>query len=274
MIRDQFVASLPAQIAHLRSTLTTVADATGNTERQDLLRQACLTAHSLAGTAGTFGYPALGRAAEALDIAAQQAAMLSCGGDFLIRPVAPDRLVSAVHYRAVRHRQQRELMKNDSLTGLLDHTSLKERLSAAMHRADRHGGTLSVAMLDIDHFKQVNGRHGHAVGGRILRELAMLLRRRLRSSDVAGRYGGEEFAILLPNTGAAAAVDLLNAIREGFGQISHLVGEQMLRVTFSVAVASQSDWGTPETHLMAADAALYTAKYAGRDRLILASPTR
>ncbi|MEZ5628936.1 MAG: diguanylate cyclase [Rhodocyclaceae bacterium] len=539
VIRDQFVASLPAQIAHLRSTLATVADATGDTERQDLLRQACLTAHSLAGTAGTFGYPALGRAAKALetslreaietpghldaprqhaacldslisqadaatrvplpaqphpsgpsrphahagsvilieddpalanrlsaylhhfgyeirhfdcataftavadtlppptallidnalpegalagiqaaitrpdsmrdtpmlfmsandsqaarigalraggqayllkpiepsqvldalenvveaasgrphrvlildddpamvahhsavlgaagfdtvelddpsrlieaireqppdivlldlympdtsgsdlaamihqilafagvpilfvsaehDIAAQQAAMLSCGGDFLIRPVAPDRLVSAVRYRAVRHRQLRELMKNDSLTGLLDHASLKERLSAEMHRVDRHGGTLSVAMLDIDHFKQVNDRHGHAVGDRILRELAMLLRRRLRSSDVAGRYGGEEFAILLPNTGAAAAVDLLNAIREDFGQISHFVGEQMLRVTFSVGIASQSDWGTPETLLMAADAALYTAKHAGRDRVILASPVR
>lgn len=73
MIRDQFVASLPAQIAHLRSTLATVADATGNTERQDLLRQACLTAHSLAGTAGTFGYPALGRAAKALEASLREA---------------------------------------------------------------------------------------------------------------------------------------------------------------------------------------------------------
>ncbi len=204
------------------------------------------------------------------DFDTQQAAMQSGGDDFLVKPVGAERLVNAVRYRATRHRQLRDLMKNDSLTGLLNHANIKSRLAAEMHRVDRHGGSLTLAMIDIDRFKQVNDEHGHASGDRILRELAMLLRRRLRSSDEVGRYGGEEFVLLLPNTTAAAAIDLINAIREDFYQIAHFIGDTELHVSFSGGVASQADWGSPEALLMAADAAMYAAKKSGRNRIVLA----
>jgi diguanylate cyclase (GGDEF)-like protein len=143
-----------------------------------------------------------------------------------------------------------------------------------MHRIDRHGGNLTLAMVDVDRFKQVNDEHGHVNGDRILRELAMLLRRRLRSSDEVGRYGGEEFLVLLPNTSAAAAVELLNAIREDFFQIAHFIGDTELHVSFSGGIASQDDWNSPEALLMAADAALYSAKKSGRNRIVLSPGTR
>ncbi|TVT70314.1 MAG: diguanylate cyclase [Denitromonas halophila] len=208
------------------------------------------------------------------DFDTQQAAMQSGGDDFLVKPVGAERLVNAVRYRATRHRQLRDLMKNDSLTGLLNHANIKSRLAAEMHRIDRHGGNLTLAMVDVDRFKQVNDEHGHVNGDRILRELAMLLRRRLRSSDEVGRYGGEEFLVLLPNTSAAAAVELLNAIREDFFQIAHFIGDTELHVSFSGGIASQDDWNSPEALLMAADAALYSAKKSGRNRIVLSPGTR
>ena len=217
------------------------------------------------------GIPVLFVSAEH-DTDTQDAAMLSGGDDFLTKPISAERLVTAVRYRATRHRQLRNLMKNDSLTGLLNHASIKSRLASETNRIVRHGGSLAVGMIDIDHFKQVNDTFGHANGDRILRELAMLLRRRLRSSDTAGRYGGEEFVVLLPNTSLDAAVGLLDAIRDDFSQVSHFVGARELRVSFSGGVATLDNWPSSEAVLMAADAALYAAKKAGRNQIHKARP--
>jgi CheY-like chemotaxis protein len=112
------------------------------------------------------------------------------GDDFLIKPIEPDHLVSVVTSRVERSRVLRSFMVRDSLTGLLNHTAIKEQLEIQLARTRRLNGKLSFAMLDIDHFKTVNDTYGHSVGDRVLKSLSRLLQQRLRETDIVGRAGG------------------------------------------------------------------------------------
>ncbi len=120
-------------------------------------------------------------------------------------------------------------------------------------------------MMDIDHFKQVNDRHGHPVGDKVIKSLALFLKQRLRRTDHIGRYGGEEFAVVLPNTDAESAQKVINDIRQRFSEISHTSQLNDLKCTFSAGVVEFD--GNVETARLAAmaDEALYTAKHAGRN---------
>jgi len=196
---------------------------------------------------------------------------LSLGGDdFLSKTLKADHFIRSVQLRAERYRTLRSLMLNDSLTTLLNHTAIKVRLSQELHRAQRQKCQLSIAMLDLDHFKNVNDRHGHAVGDRVLKSLSNFLKQRLRSSDIIGRYGGEEFIVILPETSASAAHRLLDELRSGFQNIHHMAGNDQpgdFTVTFSCGIASFPDFQTPASISDAADKALYTAKKLGRNRV-------
>jgi diguanylate cyclase (GGDEF)-like protein len=200
----------------------------------------------------------------------QMQAMQQGGDDFLTKPVAPEHLVASVRQRAARHRTLRAYMEHDSLTGLLNHSALKERLAAEIARAERNGDALAFAMLDLDHFKKVNDTHGHAAGDRVLRALARLLRERLRRSDIAGRYGGEEFALILPATDGAAALSVLEDIRRNFASVEHGTGGHAFSVTLSAGVADYPRFARPDRLAEAADQALYASKHAGRNRVTLA----
>jgi len=195
------------------------------------------------------------------------------GDDFLTKPIKPEHLIASVRSRVERYRQMRNLMVRDSLTGLFNHTTLKERLSQELSRAIRYKIPLAFAMLDIDHFKQVNDTYGHSVGDRVLKNLARLLVNRLRTSDIVGRYGGEEFAIIFPNTSGSDAVQVLDEIRQNFGGIVHQANNgQVFHVTFSAGVAAYPGSVTPANISDAADRALYQAKVSGRNRVVLLSP--
>ena len=124
-------------------------------------------------------------------------------------------------------------------------------------------------MLDLDHFKAVNDQHGHAVGDRVLKSLSHLLVRRLRASDVIGRYGGEEFGVILPGAGPEQALQVLNEIRESFAKIRHQCGQTSFGSTFSGGLTSRISSSADEICL-AADKALYQAKKAGRNQIKLA----
>jgi len=121
----------------------------------------------------------------------QMAALGNGGDDFLTKPIEPEHLISAVTTRIERYRKLRVLMVQDSLTGLLNHSTTKDRLAQEFERARRHNLPLSYAMIDLDHFKLVNDDFGHATGDQVLKSLAHLLKQRLRSSDIVGRIGGE-----------------------------------------------------------------------------------
>ena len=199
----------------------------------------------------------------------QLVALRRGGDDFLSKPIDPARLVSVVTSRAGRGRILRAQMSTDGLTGLLNHSHLKEQLVTEILRSKRYGQTLVFAMIDIDHFKRVNDQWGHAAGDRVLRSLAKLLGQRLRRTDSAGRCGGEEFGLILTDVDATAAQALLNAIRRDFSALRHSNGDAEFSVTFSAGIAAFPQHRRPDGLIAAADAALYAAKRAGRDCIVL-----
>ncbi len=199
-------------------------------------------------------------------------AIRSGADDFLTKPIDPEHLVTSVRIRAARTRAMRFFMERDSLTGLLNHTNLKERLEDDLSRARRIGTRMVFAMIDIDHFKSVNDTYGHLTGDRVLKGLARLLEERLRRTDVVGRYGGEEFGIILFNTDGVQAKRLMDGLRESFSRLRQTNGEATFTVTFSCGIAEFPRFESASSVSEAADAALYLAKEAGRNRVMVAEP--
>lgn len=197
----------------------------------------------------------------------QLAAMETGADDFLEKPIADDQLIAVVKIRAKRFRSLAEQINRDSLTGLLNHISFKLQLEAELSRTLRADSPLTLAMLDIDHFKRVNDSYGHPVGDRVIRGVAALLTKRLRKSDLIGRYGGEEFAVVMPDTDLDAALGVLDQLRELCAQIVYSSGAQEFNCTISIGTASSRDYTEMETLIRAADGALYAAKRGGRNRV-------
>jgi len=204
-----------------------------------------------------------------IDIDKQLVAMRSGGDDFLTKPIKPQHLISSVRSRVKRFRLLRSRMVRDSMTGLLNHTTTHEFLENEVARALRNKTNLCVAALDIDHFKAVNDVHGHGVGDVVIKSLSRLLRQRLRSNDVIGRMGGEEFAAVLSETSKEEAEQIFNGIRQAFSDIEHPSGDKKFSVTLSCGIAEYPRYETPTGLLEAADKALYVAKNSGRNRVVL-----
>ncbi len=201
------------------------------------------------------------------DLDEQVKALSNGGDDFLTKPISDTRLVATVKARAARARKLDELMSQDSLTGLLKHSNIKDRLKQELERAHRQGTVMAMAMVDLDHFKRVNDTWGHPMGDQVIKTLAHLFRQRLRRQDSVGRYGGEEFAIVLPECTAEDAIRLLDDIRRRFGEIRFTHKGHSFAITFSAGVASSSQYSDAQSLLAAADAALYAAKDGGRNQV-------
>lgn len=202
------------------------------------------------------------------DIDKQLAALDLGGDDFLTKPILAHHLVASVNSRVRRSMLLRSFMLRDSLTGLLNHTSIKDQLDREVARARRNGTHCCFAMVDIDFFKRVNDTYGHPAGDRVIKSLSRLLRQRLRESDSVGRYGGEEFAVVLADTDEADAVRLLNTIREDFARLCHAAEGVEFSVTFSCGVADAADFHDVTKLCDAADKALYKAKHGGRNQVV------
>ncbi|MBX6318203.1 GGDEF domain-containing protein [Pigmentiphaga sp.] len=159
----------------------------------------------------------------------------------------------------------------DELTGLLIRRAFMAQAEAAVKTAARTGRPLALALVDLDHFKRINDQYGHARGDEVLARFAKTVTANLRAGDVFGRLGGEEFALLCPDTSASDALILLNRLRTLVAQAGNTEEQGGLVVTFSAGV-DQYRAGDSLPHLMGrADAALYRAKALGRDRIVIAS---
>lgn len=200
----------------------------------------------------------------------QLSAMIMGGDEFLTKPIRPEHLISSVSIRAERMRVIRAFMERDSLTGLFNHTMTKVQLDIAMRRSRRLNSEMSFAMIDLDRFKSVNDTYGHPMGDRVIAGLARLLQQRLRKTDVIGRYGGEEFAVVLNESNAYYTKQVLDRIRASFSQINFRHMDQEFSVTFSAGVASFPKFGDAESISDAADKALYEAKRIGRNAVVIA----
>lgn len=174
-----------------------------------------------------------------------------------------------------------ELATRDDLTRLFNRRHWMYRLDDCLRLAQRHGQPTSVLLLDVDHFKKINDRHGHLVGDRVLSALGIKLNEKLRKTDLAGRYGGEEFAVVLPITDQAGAITIAERLREGASEVMVLDEGKHLPITISIGVATLvvsppthfhlSDdqlFDTRQNILQSADEALYRAKNQGRNRVV------
>ncbi len=196
---------------------------------------------------------------------------MQIGGDaFLTKPIEGHRLVSSVAVRAGRMKIIRSQMVRDSMTGLFNHTATKELLDAAVSHAQRKQEEICFAMIDVDKFKAVNDTYGHPVGDRVITALARLIRQRVRKADTVGRFGGEEFAVILPGCSLSEAVVLMNELRESFAAISFQSKDMTFSCTFSCGIAPLSLYGDPTALNAGADEALYAAKHGGRNKVVAA----
>lgn len=199
----------------------------------------------------------------------QLAALQIGADDFLEKPITDAYLVSAVTLRVTRFRSLASMIRQDSMTGLLNHISFKLQLEAEFARSQRAASPLTFAMIDIDHFKQVNDHYGHLIGDQVIKSMAKLLRKRLRRSDMIGRYGGEEFAVVMPDTSLDTGCAVLDQLREQFSSIRQVSDQKIFTCTFSagVATALPGTSGTMAMLIQQADAALYEAKNRGRNQV-------
>lgn len=164
-----------------------------------------------------------------------------------------------------RERKMKELALTDELTGLPNRRALVEMLKHEIERARRHRRPLALALLDLDDFKQINDTYGHLVGDLILSELASLIKRNLRSTDVIGRFGGEEFMIIMPDTDFNTAVRVVERLRLSTEKTYF---EPVGSVSISVGVTEFREGDRVEDLIARADENLYTAKREGKNRVI------
>ncbi|WP_415768381.1 sensor domain-containing diguanylate cyclase [Pseudomonas sp. LB3P38] len=172
------------------------------------------------------------------------------------------------HQLQAANAQLQQLSRTDRLTGLYNRGHWEESLKVAFARHQRYGNATSLVMLDIDHFKRVNDTYGHQAGDKVIEEVARLIHEHVRETDVAGRYGGEEFGVVLSDTDRAGGRVFAERLRKAVEGLEVLHNGQSIRFTISLGVADLSQPSINHADLIAwADHALFASKKAGRNRV-------
>jgi two-component system cell cycle response regulator len=203
--------------------------------------------------------------------------------DFIMRPVERNELLARVRTQIKRQRYAAELRMSvsntlalavtDELTGLYNRRYFDRHLSLLLEKAQQQDRDMAVMLIDLDFFKAVNDTHGHNIGDSVLKEFANRLRRNIRGVDLACRFGGEEFVVLMPDTDWRQAQGVAERVRQAVAEKGFDNGSSRpLSLTVSVGLAlNESDVDTPEMMIKRADVALYRAKREGRNRVVFAA---
>jgi two-component system cell cycle response regulator len=226
--------------------------------------------------------PVIMLAGTAGDVHAKVRGLESGASDYLTKPFDDEELVARckVHLKIkalqdeLREKNQRleELSNTDGLTRVVNRRHLMELLDLEFTRARRYNSTLSFIMVDIDHFKNINDHYGHQVGDQALMAVALVLRQDLRRNDVVGRYGGEEFSLLLPETSADGARVVAERYRKRIEENRLSAEGDTVSLTASFGVAEvATDMKDIDALVRRADAAMYQAKHQGRNRVVVAA---
>lgn len=192
--------------------------------------------------------------------------LLAIGSDdLLFKGMPPEELVRHIKSRVERAKILTAMMYQDSLTGLLNHAQIQLAAERVFQHCKRNKTTFSIAMIDIDNFKSVNDIYGHLTGDRIIKALSQLLQQRLRVTDYIGRFGGEEFLLIMPDMNIHDAGNLINGLRRAFSLINFKEDEKSFNVSFSAGIAENTGMNTFMEQIKFADEALYRAKERGRN---------
>ncbi len=188
--------------------------------------------------------------------------------DELLPPAADaERLLATIAAHCRRERRRRRFAATDALTGLLTHGSFVQRLVGEIRRAGEHDLELAYVLVNLDHLNSVNETYGHLAGNSVLRTLGQLLRRRLRNADAVARLAGDEFAVLMPETGAEAARRVMDQVRAMYAGLRHHAGGVEFAATFSAGVAALSRQDPGQSLHQSARTALHRARSLGRNRV-------
>lgn len=204
-------------------------------------------------------------------IEAHRHVLLVAGEDFFVKSMTPDQFIGAIEVKVKRSRIIQEMMVRDGLTGLLNRTTLDDHLQRVTSNNRQHKYSFSYVMLDLDHFSHINEQFGYQIGDEVLKAWGALFSRRLRAVDTAARFGGEEIALILPNTSATQAKLLVGELLRKFSALKFGVHQREFSVTFSAGIAEFPKCHDISTLIDAANQALYQAKSEGRNRVKLSS---
>jgi diguanylate cyclase (GGDEF)-like protein len=200
----------------------------------------------------------------------QKTDLLEIGSDDLLHKGMPiAELVRQIKSRVDRAKILSSFMYEDSLTGLLNHAQIQLAAEKNYALANRHQRLSSIAMIDLDNFKTINDTWGHQTGDKVIKAFSQLLQQRLRASDIIGRYGGEEFMLVLPETSVNDAGAAVNEIRKMFQNIEFYAGTEKFQLSFSAGIAEASHSKSVSEQIRKADEALYRAKTSGKNKVCM-----
>lgn len=200
----------------------------------------------------------------------QKTQLLEIGSDDLLQKGMPiQELVSQIKSRVERAKILSSFMYEDSLTGLLNHAQIQLAAERCFSLAKRHNRVCSFVMIDLDNFKSINDTWGHQTGDKVIKAFSQLLQQRLRPQDYVGRYGGEEFLLVLAETSLQNAGILTDELRETFKQIDFIEESQKFNVSFSAGVADNSVCQSAAEQIRKSDNALYKAKTSGKNKVCM-----
>jgi len=198
--------------------------------------------------------------------------LYACLPMLVLYPLALGQACYSLTVRLAEHRQAlRAVSRTDSLTRLFNHGHWKDLLQIEFDKCRQGQQRATLALIDVDHFKAINDSHGHLVGDSVLRLLSEKLVQSLRAEDLAGRYGGDEFCVILPHTPPVLASEVMERLRRNLGEVRSQLAPG-LHISLSIGLASYSPFQLNATEWLAdADQALYQAKSAGRNRIVMAA---